>query len=194
MIFPPVVVPSRREIRRSWHSSVSLTSHDRAGMHLGARRCWTPPAVPPPRPRHQVHRQLRGGLRLDRCRSHQDSCPLTAGERVRRTLGSHRARGLSRSPARPLAASPRSDPRGVRRSLQPGQAPSRTTADAATPICRLRRHRHHSSARRPRRPHPRVRTRRLIDEPPIGRPDAALHDRSATCGAFAADRVSLRTR
>ncbi len=117
--------------------------------------------VPHPRPRHQVHHQLRQRVRLDRCRDHPHPGPLPEGECLRRTLGSYRPGGLPRPSARAFPASPRTNTRRVRSALQPGSSPSRPRPDATAACAHAQRRRHHPAPRSSGRPHPRVRHLRL---------------------------------
>ena len=69
--------------RRHGQSQRILGDPSRTQPLWRARRDWPEGAIPHPRPRHQVHRQLRQRLRLDRRRDHPHPGALPKGERVR---------------------------------------------------------------------------------------------------------------
>jgi hypothetical protein len=147
---------------------------------------------PHPRPGHQVHRQLRRGVRLDRCRDHPHSDPFASCERVRRAVRPHHPPGMPRSSARRLTTTSRIGARQVRPALQPGSStpwPAPRTADPPLPPTPANRRWLRHPPGHPRRHHPRVRAGRLITD----------HATASTCASVAnttrarrSDREELR--
>ena len=90
----------------------------------GPRRRRPVLQVPHPRPRLQIHRQLRRRVRSHRPRNHKDAGARTAGERDRRTLRRHRP---------PRTPRPSYDHQPTARRSRPPRVPTPLQQSPSTP-------------------------------------------------------------
>jgi len=91
-------------------------------------RRWPARAILGPQSRHEVLEKLRRGLRLDGSCDDPHPGSSSQGQRLRRTLGSHGAGGLSRPHLGVLSSSTRTSSRRICRALQPWSSPSESRA------------------------------------------------------------------
>jgi len=93
------------------------TTQQARNLYMGGRaahRC----SAPDPRSRRRVHALLRFGVRVRGCEDHPYPYPFPEGQRLRRALDAHGARGAARSDPGPRPATPGRAPLPIRLPLQ----------------------------------------------------------------------------